>query len=78
MATVIVLSLIALLIVACSDGVNDNIEQVVFPTTDTSVAAQSAPPPNKVTDVDGNRLAIAGDSVVVHYRGTLDLSLIHI
>lgn len=49
-----VLSLIALLPVACSNGADDNIEHIVFPVAGTAVAAQ------------------AGDSVLVHYRGTLD------
>ena len=61
----------ALLLAACG-GDDDNVLPFAGSTSEPTIGGQLAPPPTATTNADGTRIATAGDSVLVHYRGTLD------
>jgi FKBP-type peptidyl-prolyl cis-trans isomerase 2 len=62
----------ALLLAACGGDSDDNVQPFAGSPAEPTIGGQPAPPPTPVTNADGTRIAAVGDSVLVHYTGTLD------
>ena len=71
MATAVLL-VSALVLAGCGGDDSDAVVPFLGSTSEPTPGGRPAPPPTVIANGDGIQVATAGDSVLVHYRGTLD------